>query len=180
MFPFAVLVAAFGVTVLSNFRLRVAVLAVAVVLGLVGAWRILDTDRTQAGQVATAIVEGAHRGDVIGYCPDQLGPSVSRLVPGSLGIRQLAFPTTSTPERVNWVDYADKVNAADPGAFAQQLLDRAGTGAVWLVTSSDYAPFGVKCESINAALAAVRGPGQTPVTADPKIFEHMGVLRFDH
>jgi mannosyltransferase len=179
MFPFVVLVAAFGVTVLTDVRLRVAVLALAVVLGLVGAWRIIDTERTQAGQVATAIVKGAHRGDVIGYCPDQLGPSVSRLVPRSLGVRQYTFPTTSTPRRVDWVDYADKVDAADPAAFARMLLDRAGGGTVWFVSSAGYQPFALKCETIGAGLATDRGPGRSIVNPDANIFEHMGVLRFD-
>ena len=180
MFPFVVLVAAFGVTILTDVRWRVAVLAVAVVLGLVGGWKIIDTEKTQAGQVAAAIVKGAKPGDVIGYCPDQLGPAVSRLIPASLGVRQLTFPATSTPRRVNWVDYADKVNAADPAAFSQSLLDRAGAGTVWFVSSSGYAPFAVKCETISADLAAARGPGQSLVNSDANIFEHMGVLRFDH
>jgi len=114
-----------------------------------------------------------------GRRPVQLGPSVSRVVPESSQLRQLTFPATSTPLRVNWVDYADKVDAADPAAFAQALLDRAGTKTVWLVSSSGYQPFGTKCETISAGLAAARGPGRSLVSSDPNIFEHMGVLRFD-
>jgi hypothetical protein len=139
----------------------------------------MDTQRTQAGQVAAAIVEGARPGDVIGYCPDQLGPSVSRLVPRSLGVRQLSFPMTSTPRRVNWVDYKDKVDAADPAVFTRELLDRAGDRTVWLVSSSGYQPFALKCETIGSSLATERGPGQSIVNPDANIFEHMGVLRFD-
>lgn len=180
MFPFVVMVAAFGLMIITDLRLRMLALTVAVVLGLVGGWRLVDEQRTQAGAVATAIVKDAHRGDVVGYCPDQLGPAVSRLVPGSLGVRQYTFPMTSTPARVDWVDYADKVEAADPAQFATGLTQQAGGGAIWIVSSGGYQPYALKCETILTQIATVRGPGQVLVTADPDTFEHMGVVRFDH
>jgi len=179
VFPFVVMVAAFGVTIVTNVKVRVLVLAVAAVLGLVGGWRIVRTERTQAGQVAAEIVRNAHRGDVLGYCPDQLGPAVSRLLPDSLGIRQVTFPTTSSPQRVDWVDYADTVERAAPEQFATALVNQAGASSVWLVSSAGYRPFDRKCESVLAGLTSARGPGQTLVEASPHIFEHMSVVRFD-
>ncbi|MGZ4689163.1 MAG: glycosyltransferase family 39 protein [Acidimicrobiia bacterium] len=180
VFPFVLMVAAFGLTVVKDLRVRAVVLATAVVLGLVGGWRTVETERTQAGRVATAIVNGAQPGDVVGYCPDQLGPAVSRLLPSALGVRQYTFPGTSSPQRVDWVDYEERVAAADPAQFASALMKRAGTGAVWFVTSSGYRPFELRCETILSDLGAARGAGQTLVASDTGIFEHMGVVRFDH
>ena len=64
-------------------------------------------------------------------------------------------------------------------AFAGRLLARAGTGAVWFVSSPGYLPFADKCERVLSDLSAARGSGQTLVVADAGIFEHMGVVRFD-
>ena len=38
----------------------------------------MTTQRTQAGQVAAAINAEAKPGDIIAFCPDQLGPAVYR------------------------------------------------------------------------------------------------------
>jgi mannosyltransferase len=179
VFPFVVMVAAFGVTVLTSPAVRVGVLAVVVALGLFGGWRAMRQERTQAGRVASAIAAGAQRHDVVAYCPDQLGPSVTRELPRSLRVRQSSFPMSSTPERVDWVDYAEKVGNANPEQFAGRLLERAGAHTIWLVWSAGYRPFDVKCERIAAALGTGRGPGHAVVDADAGIFEHMGVVRFD-
>ena len=60
------------------------------------------------------------------YCPDQLGPSVSRLVPG--GLSQFTFPQMAAPQIVDWRDYRARISAADPDAFARSLLARVPPG----------------------------------------------------
>ncbi|MGH9303242.1 MAG: glycosyltransferase family 39 protein [Acidimicrobiales bacterium] len=74
----ALVVVAYGLTTLCEARLRNGVLAAAVVLGLVAAVPNAFLSRTEAGQVAAAISSSARAGDVVAFCPDQLGPSVYR------------------------------------------------------------------------------------------------------
>ena len=102
-----------------------------------GFWAIAPNvfgDRTSAARVAAALQAGVEPGDVVAYCPDQLGPSVSRLLPDDLGAAHLTFPRATAPQLVDWVDYAKVNEAADPEPFAQMLLDRAGPAhTVWVV-----------------------------------------------
>ena len=51
-------------------------LTLAVMAGLAGSITNVTTNRTQAGQVSRAIAHYGHPGDIVAYCPDQLGPAV--------------------------------------------------------------------------------------------------------
>ena len=104
------LVVAYGVTTLADRRVRQGVVAVAVALGLAASIPNAFLSRTQASQVASAVLASAHRGDVVAYCPDQLGPAVSRELGGRFD--EVAFPRASAPEIVDWVDYAATVKHA--------------------------------------------------------------------
>jgi 4-amino-4-deoxy-L-arabinose transferase-like glycosyltransferase len=158
--PF-LLLAVIGMATLADRRVRTGVLAVAVALGLAAAASNVTTNRTQAGQVAAAIRAQAKPGDVVGYCPDQLGPSVSRLLPSNLV--QLTFPADQPPQRVDWYDYAARNAAGQPTAYAQTLASRAGPGHnIWLVWISGYLNLDFKCESVTNALSSLR-PGATQV-----------------
>ena len=64
---------------LVDTRVQVAVVGVIVVLGLVGGVRNAAEQRTQAGQVGERARAEAQPGDLVVYCPDQLGPAVHRL-----------------------------------------------------------------------------------------------------
>ncbi len=90
------LLVALGVITVRDRRIRAAVLAVAVVAGLVGSFPDITTNRTQAGEVASVIAAHAKPGDVIAYCPDQLGPAVNRLLPTGR-YAQITFPATPAP-----------------------------------------------------------------------------------
>ena len=48
--------------------------------GLVSSAQNVTTQRTQANAVAAAINTQAKPGDIIAFCPDQLGPSVYRQI----------------------------------------------------------------------------------------------------
>jgi mannosyltransferase len=176
VFPFFALAAGRGAAFLEG-NLRVLALALVAVLGVTTSLRAIETPRTQAGQVAAAIRSGAHEGDVVAYCPDQLGPDTSRLLPVSLTLRQYTFPGFGSPARVNWVDYAARNRAADPDAFARKLVAQAGTAVIWLVASPGYLTYDDKCERLQAALQTLRGTAQTIVQAN-KDFEHMSLIRF--
>lgn len=150
------LLAALGVRALPD-RARTVVLVLVAVGGLLGALPQLDSlRRTQAGVTADALARGLAPGDVVAYCPDQLGPAVSRLLPARTD--QVVYPTMGSPEVVDWVDYAQRNADASPERFAEALADRT-PGAVWLVSAGGYLTFGRQCDELADALADLRGEG---------------------
>jgi mannosyltransferase len=143
-----ILMVSLGLTVFQDRHVRVAVLALAMTLGLAASAPNVTTNRTQAGEVAAAIVATAKPGDVIAYCPDQLGPAGDRLLPTSR-YRQVTFPRGTGPAFVNWVDYADSVRDASPVAFAQHVETLAAGGhQIYMVWGAGYQAFGTKCEGV--------------------------------
>jgi uncharacterized membrane protein len=179
MYPFFALAAAFGIIVLGDKRVRYGVLTFVVIVGFVGGVRNVVTNRTQAHEVADQITAVAQPGDVVAYCPDQLGPDVSRLLPADLGVKQYTFPKFESPKFVDWVDYADRNAAASPDDFAKGILERAGDHRVWYVWSTGYRTFDNKCEQMMNVFAASRGQGETLVRPNDDIYEFMGVTRYD-
>jgi mannosyltransferase len=172
--PFLLLVA-LGTTTLLNPRARVIVVGLAVVAGLISSAQNVTTQRTQANAVATAINAQAKPGDIIAFCPDQLGPSVYRQIRDPAQYEMLTFPRRTGPQIVDWVDYADAVHAASPAAFADDVFGRAGsTHHIWLVWQPMYQTFGVKCETIASDLidAATKngGGGRNVVTNHPALY----------
>ena len=153
-----ILLVAVGMMVFRDRRIRTGVLAAAALLGLLSAAPDVTTNRTQAGQVAAAIAAVARPGDVVAYCPDQLGPAVYRLLP-THRYQQITFPRDTGPEFVNWVDYAEAVHAASPVAFAQKVesLAKAGTPSahrIFIVWAPGYQAYGLRCEGIVQNLQA--------------------------
>jgi len=149
-----ILLVALGLTVFRDRHVRAGVLALAVLLGLGGSIPNVTTNRTQAGEVARAIATSGRPGDVVAYCPDQLGPAVNRLLPAGR-YQQITFPRGTGPEYVNWVDYAAAVRAASPVTFAQQAETLASGGhQIFLVWSGGYQAYGTKCEAIVQTLEA--------------------------
>ena len=116
--------------------------------------------RTQADVVGNAVAQHTEPGDVVVYCPDQLGPGYSREMPD--GLVEVAYPTLSSPDRVDWVDYAERNGVADPATIAEDIRDRADGNAIFVVWMSDYRTFGQQCEQLLAAL----GPSQALVQQD--------------
>jgi mannosyltransferase len=177
VFGLFILLIALGITAFADPRVRYGVVGVAVLLGLAAGVGNVTEQRSQACEVAAAIVAEARPGDVVGYCPDQLGPGVSRILSGPYV--QLTYPRAEPPAIVDWVDYADRVKAADPIAFADLLDTRAGPGhAVFLVWSGAYRTHEGVCEQIVVRLSAAR-PSTRVVQARPsKFFENAELHRF--
>jgi len=169
--PLVLLLAAGGLTRLADRWIRFG--AVAVTMGLfgLGCTYNLSTPRTQAGIIATEIATRAKPEDVVVYCPDQLGPATVRLLPA--GLRQFAYPTTSSPERIDWVDYGVR-NQADPSVYANQVADLAGTDHnLFVVWSGGYKTHQGSCEAFLGELTHRRGAPETLVSEDgDKFFEH--------
>jgi len=179
MFPMVILLAALGAGVLVDRRVRHALLAAAVVFGFWATAPNVFGDRTSATRVAAALEAGVEPGDVVAYCPDQLGPSVSRLLPDDgLGAVHLTFPRATPPQLVDWVDYAEVNEAAEPEPFARMLLDRAGsTGTIWVVWAPGYRTFEDKCQGVLGNLDLARRDNTRPVRL-PKNFEKPALIRF--
>jgi uncharacterized membrane protein len=173
--PFLLLVA-LGTTTLLNPVVRLVVVGLAVVAGLVSSAQNVTTQRTQAGAVADAINAQAKPGDVIAFCPDQLGPAVYRQIQNPSQYNMVAFPRRNGPAIVDWVDYATTVGAASPASFADDVVHRAGAGGrhVWLVWQPEYQTYGIKCETIASNLidAATKagGGGRNVVTSHMALF----------
>jgi mannosyltransferase len=172
--PFVLLVA-YGTTTILNPKARVIIVALAVAAGLVSSAQNVTTQRTQANAVAAAINAQAKPGDVIAFCPDQLGPAVYRQLQDPSQYDMITFPRETGPAIVNWVDYAQTVGAADPAHFADVVAQRAGTSHhVWLVWQPMYQSYGIKCEQIATDLitAATKtgGGGRNVVTSHIRLF----------
>jgi hypothetical protein len=178
-FPLVLLLIALGVAVLADRRLRIALLAVSVVLAVPAVVQHTRS-RTSAKRVANAIkLFNPPPGDVVAYCPDQLGPSVSRLLPPELGLVQLTFPRARPPQFVDWVDYRQVNSEARPSAFARMLLERAGPDStIWLVWADGYRTFGSKCGRLHRELGWARPNRYRVVGNSKRTFEHFGLTRY--
>jgi mannosyltransferase len=180
LYPLFALVVAYGITVLNDTRVRAIVLAVVVIIGLASGSRNVIDDRTEAGPVAEAIRARAKPGDVVLYCPDQLGPSVSRLLSGTRGLVQLTFPRGDRPELVDWVDYKERRDNADSNAFAQRVADRAGPGqTIWYVIAVQYRGGNEgKCDAVHQGLVRLRANPRQVVEADDKVSEFFALFEY--
>jgi 4-amino-4-deoxy-L-arabinose transferase-like glycosyltransferase len=180
-YPLFMLIAAVGLCRFSGRVARDLVAAGFLVLGLIGGVNNAITDRTQAGDVAAAIRAGAQPGDVVVMCPDQLGPAMHRLLPDSLGLTQLAYPTLGDPSFVDWREYAKRNAAADPAAIADEIVARAGKAhSVWLVVSGTYKTLEGQCEALDNVLGSAL-PGRDTVVIENgnKFFEHESLVRYN-
>ncbi len=168
--PFLVLVV-LGLLTIGDRRVRLVVVAAAVAAGLAVAAQNVTTERTQAGAVASVLAAHAHPGDVVAYCPDQLGPSVWRLT-ADRGYRQLTYPRSIGPSLVDWIDYKAAIRASSPAAFTRELQALAGPGHdIWLVWASGYQGFGTRCEQIATELIQTPGyGGRTWVVERPSTY----------
>jgi hypothetical protein len=113
---------------------------------------------------------------VVAYCPDQLGPGVARLLPA--GFRQEPYPLRGDPRFVDWIDYEDRNEAADPEAFAADLLreaDRSG-GRIWYVWTPGYRTLGSACETLVELLRTSGRPSTTVVARRTNIDEDAEVI----
>jgi hypothetical protein len=181
-----VLLAALGMATFADRRIRAGVLTATVAFGLASGLPSAWTSRTQAGEVATALAQLGRPGDVVAYCPDQIGPSVNRLVPPGR-YREITFPRGTSPEFVNWVDYSAASARGNPAAFATRLEHMsAPTHQIWLVWAPGYQTFGTKCEELESALLGDTALGAHQMFPYAQVndswitYESMELVRFVH
>jgi hypothetical protein len=169
-FPLVILTAAYGLRTFGDRRVVAGVLALVALLGTVGGVRSMVFRRTSADTVAHLIAaNGGQPGDVVVYCPDQLGPDVTRVLPD--GYDELTFPDGKGPKIVDWVDYAERMHDADPVAFANEVLARADGHTIWYVWMPGYRSLGKQCERINDTLGNARPGNRQLLEPDTTTFE---------
>ncbi len=178
MYPLFALAVAAGLLVIGDHRIRIAVLVFIVAVGFAGGLRNAHTNRTQASQVMNVVNAEAKAGDVVVFCPDQLGPDGDRLINQSSGVREVVYPTFAGPKLIDWADYAERNSRAVPNQFGDRVVRAAAGHAIWVVWSPRYRTLVGQCEAMLNAIGAQRPGGTDRVTADEAIYEFMGLREF--
>jgi hypothetical protein len=179
MFPLQLLLATFGLVVLRPRR-GLALAGVVWALGTSIAIMQIDDRRTRSPQFADALAAEAQAGDVVVYCPDQLGPPLQRLIE-QRGISLRAtwtYPDYGSGDRVDWIDYRERYADPDALAFARTVVRAAGEGAVWLVLSETHPPTEAACARFARVLRALRPQVRTVVPDEARWAEHDVLLRY--
>jgi hypothetical protein len=174
--PLILLTAALGLTRLGRGLAFCLVAALLLLLGLIGAGRNVVTARTQAGHVGDAIRADLRPDDLVITCPDQLGPALERELPDDAEV--VVYPDFGSPLRIDWVDYTERLDRADPGAFGARALERAGTGTIWYAWSGSYKTHEGTCEAVLNAMLQGRPWATNPVVdGGEEYFEHEALWR---
>ncbi len=174
-FPFFILLGALGLSRFQGRPLVVGALAVVVVFGTFGGVRNVVVDRSDAGANAEVIEAVGQTGDWVIYCPDQLGPATARVL--GEGFEQATYPSFDAPERVDWVDYNDKLAAASPDRFADDLVERAQGRTIFLVYSTTYITHTETCPALFNAIAN-RGRVAETLRQPSEAYESSAVVAF--
>lgn len=177
--PLFLLVVSTGMAVIPGSRFRCGCVALLVLAGLLTGQSENASQRTQAVQVDAVLNSQARAGDLVIYCPDQLGPAADRLLRVK-GVQEITFPRAIGPQRVDWVNYKKVIADTSVSQFAEQAVTRVATGGtIWLVWRDGYPGFGGDCGYLESWLNLLREPGVTLVHADgAKYYEYENLTRY--
>jgi hypothetical protein len=179
-FPIFVVLVGLGLAHLGHNWVRTGAVALIALFSLSAVFsEIHSRDRTQAGQIAAAINDGAAAGDTVVVCPDQLGPALERRL--RTDVVALAYPDLTSPRFVDWVNYEDRIRDADPAAVARAIVARTPVDRrIWVEFSSAYRIVDVQCDRLIDALAQLR-PNNAPLLSPDgtRYFETASLRRFD-
>ena len=176
--PLFLLLIALGVGVLGRPRLMGGTMAVLCVAGLLTGLGNNAEPRTEAVLVARVLNVEARPGDMVVYCPDQLGPAVDRLlrVPA---VTELTFPRAIGAQRVDWVNYKATIDRANTETFAQQMIARLSPGnTLFLVWNDGYPGLGSSCGNLQSWFALLLGQGAPMVHASRSYYENENLTRY--
>jgi uncharacterized membrane protein len=176
--PLLLVGVAIGLTRLQRGWLLWGLGSLVVVLSVVGIVQNVRTARTQSEELAEVIATEAGPHDVVVVCPDQLGPSLARaLGQRDADLQVVPYPAAGDPGLVDWRDYEDRNHAAEPKAFASDLLSEADGARIWLVWNGTYRTFEGQCEALVDQLTVARTT--TIVATMGGQFEAANLHRFD-
>lgn len=170
--PFVMVLAGRGIAVLPDPARTISLLLV-VSLGLAVGVDEARRTRSQGEEVAIAISRDAQPGDMIVFCPDQIGPATTHYL--DTGISVAAYPS-GDGFTVDWYDYVDRIEATPPEEFAQKLSDSAD-GDIWFVGSTGYLGFGNRCAAMAGTFTSLRTAHS--VVANTDVSESMFLIRYE-
>lgn len=175
--PMLLIAAGVGLARLPAPVVRRVVAVGMVALAVVGIGGNVIEERTMGEAFASAIAAEAGPDDVVAICPDQLGPATLRSLPET--IEAVGLPALDRPDRIDWRDYAERNEAADPAAAVEAILERAEGGSVWFVINTHYRTYEGYCEAVQSGLQAAR-PASGIVVPDRggEVFEGGTLVRF--
>ena len=180
VFPIAVVLIGVGIDSIRLVAPRVAFAVAFATLSGVLVTREIRTDRTRAETLVDAMAPELDRRGVVVFCPDQLGPAMSRLLAQESRTPALiSYLPESAPERVDWIDYRERYEDADPSPFVAMVDRAAGTGTIWLVVSTTYPPTQPACGELLTAFRAERPTGRLVIGDDGSVADHGALWRFD-
>ncbi len=171
--PFALVLVARGIALLPG-RVGWATLAFVVCFGLAVGADEARRDRTQAGDVAARIDAGHQPGDIVAFCPDQVGPATRRAM--SAELESIAYPR-GDGFLIDWQDYAEVIAELPPDEFVARIEAAAGDNDIWLVAGLGYKSLGNRCEAIIDALNRTRRADQ--LISPSEVFERMLLIRYE-
>ena len=157
--PLVVLGAAWGLHRFTGTLALVLALLAFLATSAFGVIDVVTHERTQMDALASVIEERGTAGDLVVYCPDQIGPAGSRALDGDF--TEVTYPDLDPPEFVDWVDYAERNAASDPEAFVAAVLAEAEGHTIWLAWSPEYITLETQCTEVQRLLAQAR-PGNGP------------------
>jgi uncharacterized membrane protein len=175
VFPFLVLLAALGFERFHGRTIAFVLLTVFLGFSTIAATRNVTYTRSASRQNADLIRKYAKPGDLVIYCPDQLGPSTAREL-DDLPVEQLTFPRLEGPERVDWVDYKARQDKVDPKQFARKVLDRAEGHQIFYAFYDGYTTSKKTCPAVLNAFARARPAEQ--LSSDASSYEPAYLYRF--
>jgi hypothetical protein len=178
VFPLFIVLCALGITTFNSRKVTSAMLAVVCIAGLASAKDQNSQPRAQAVEVAAVLNAQAQPGDMVVYCPDQLGPAVDRLlkVPD---VTQLTFPRLIGPARVDWVNYLSYIQNTDVGTVARYIVNKLNPGStLWLVWRNGYRGFGGSCGYLTSWLQMLHPGGETVITQNSNYYEYENLVRW--
>jgi mannosyltransferase len=174
------LLVAMGLGTFSDRRIAAAILVASAVFGLATSLPNIDTQRSQAFEAASVLDRSAKPGDVVAYCPDQLGPDGARLLPAGK-YQEITFPRGNGPQFVNWIDYAKVVGGASPKAFAARLEQMSGPDhRIWFVWAPGYQTYGSDCQVIEQTLLSDKQLGGDEIFGLGPYYEPSELVEFAH
>jgi uncharacterized membrane protein len=177
VYPLFILLVALGISLFQDRRIIAGVLFVVCGSGLTVAFGGSNANRTEAGLVSEVLNQEGRPGDLVVYCPDQLGPAVSRLLHQPL--TQLTFPRGIGPQRVDWVDYRQVIQRTNVAAFADEMIQRAGKGhTLWYVWRRGYPALGQACTQLYNEFSAFRPADEMVHVFVYRYYEHEALYRF--
>lgn len=152
LLPLYLVCAAAGWARLRSTAGRRVILVVLCGFGLASGAEEVHDPRTNAAAVVDVLRDRAGPDDLVVYCPDQVGPAVNRLFGDD--VDQVVYPTGGPPDRVNWTDYLERHQRADPLAFAGEVAARVAGRELFLVWADGYPGLGDSCGQLRSHLAA--------------------------